>query len=293
MTWHLAPLVVAFDCESTGVNVETDRIVTASYAIISTTGATTSSYLINPGVEISAEATAVHGITTEQARTDGRPPADVLHRVTAELATCLKGGDPIVGMNLAYDLTILDRDCRRHGVATLTDRLDGKPPAPVIDVMVIDRAVDRYRPGKRTLTDLCTFYGVRLDGAHDATFDALAAARLAWRMGQRAQLSAPDLYAMYRTRRRPDNVVHAWRALGRMTLDELHTAQVSWYAEQADSFDAYLRRERETLRIKADDTDDEAARELLYADMAALDARIDSVSTVWPYVPLARSEVPR
>ena len=51
---------------------------------------------------------------------------------------------------------------------------------PVYDPFVIDKTLDRYRKGKRTLGALCEEYGVRLDNAHEATADALAAARLAW-----------------------------------------------------------------------------------------------------------------
>ena len=53
------------------------------------------------------------------------------------------------------------------------------PRAPVIDPLVIDKAVDRYRKGKRTLEAAAAFYGVPLDDAHDAGADAIAAGRVA------------------------------------------------------------------------------------------------------------------
>ena len=48
-------------------------------------------------------------------------------------------------------------------------------PAPVLDALVIDRHVDRYRRGRRTLVDLCALYGVEIANAHDAAADAEAA----------------------------------------------------------------------------------------------------------------------
>ena len=69
---------------------------------------------------------------------------------------------------------------------------------PVFDPLVIDRAKDRYRKGKRNLGALCELYGVKLDNAHDATADATAAARLAWKQvrstyPELAQMSTDEL----------------------------------------------------------------------------------------------------
>lgn len=214
--WHLGPMC-AFDIESTGVNVETDRVVTVTVAHVNDGPTRAASYLINPGIDIPPAASAVHGISTEHAREHGHPPGEVLDVVAAELALTLRHGTPVVTMNGVYDFTLLDRDCTRHGVPTVTERLDDAPLAPVIDVRVLDKKVDRYRKGGRKLTDLCKTYQVRIDGAHDATEDALAAARVAWRIAQRN----PEIAAM-------DPLV-------------LHRMQVQWAAEQTASFAAYRR----------------------------------------------------
>ena len=63
----------------------------------------------------------------------------------------------------------------------------------MFDPYVIDKAKDRYRKGKRTLTDVSAFYGVSLDNAHEATADALAAARVAWKQVNKA---FPELKTM-------------------------------------------------------------------------------------------------
>src|SRR5687768_15652768 len=99
MTWHQGPLL-GFDTESTGVNVWADRIVTTALVDI-TPGQRPQLHteLINPGVEIPTEATAVHGITTDHATQHGRPPAEVLFEVTGALALAMNRGVPIVAAN--------------------------------------------------------------------------------------------------------------------------------------------------------------------------------------------------
>lgn len=101
----------------------------------------------------------------------------------------------------------------------LEDRL-GRPIAPVVDPMVIDRALDKFRRGKRTLTHLAEHYGVPLgDDAHGAAADALAALRIAWRL---AVLFPEQL---------------------QVPLPDLHARQVTWRADWAENFVTYLVRQ--------------------------------------------------
>lgn len=218
MTWHLGRMC-GFDLETTGVDVETDRIVTACVVQCGGKHATQSTtWLANPGVEIPEGATAVHGITTEQARAEGQPAGQVVEQIVGALYQALDCGIPIVVMNAAFDLTMLDREARRHRVMPLTDRAGDQ--LRVIDPRVLDKQVDKFRPGGRKLTDLCRTYEVRLDGAHAADADAIAACRVVWRQGS----TRPELAAM--------------------TLDELHAAQTGWAAEQAASLQEHFRRTR-------------------------------------------------
>lgn len=229
--------------ETTLVPFDVDRVVTACVATLTPTSTPpwqvdVDSWLIDPGVDIPEQATAVHGITTEHAKEHGQPPAEALDEIAARLA--LNAG-AIVGMNLVFDLTLLDRELRRYRLPTLDQR--ARHIAPVIDVYVIDRAMDPYRRGRR-LEDLCASYGMRrLDAVHDA----LAAARLAYRMGQLAQMDYDTLLALYADRRRPEEIVGAWQQLGRMTLIQLHQAQVGWRAEQMASFAEHRRRQGQPL----------------------------------------------
>lgn len=219
--WHREQMIL-LDTETTAANPLEARIVTATVIpVIPGRTPEPVQWLIDPGVEIPDEAAKIHGITTEHARTHGRAPAEALPEITAELAAQLSHGVPLVAMNACYDLTVLDRDCRRHGVTTLTQWL-GRDPAPVIDPMVLDRRVDRYRKGGRTLTHLCHHYKVALDGAHDSTADALAAGRVAWRIAE----THP-------------HIAH-------LPLEQLHRDQTAWRAEQCTSLADYFRRKGKT-----------------------------------------------
>jgi len=216
--------LAVFDLETTGVDIETARIVSACIAVLDANGVVESrwDWLADPGVEIPAGASAVHGITTERARALGRPAGQVIGEVAQSLRVLFGLGIPLVVYNAPYDLSLLDRECRRHLLEPLV------PPTPVIDPLVIDKAVDKYRKGKRTLEITAELYGVRLEGAHDAGADAVAAGRVAQAL-LRAYPLEVDVPAA-----------------------ELHLRQVSWYAEQAASFADFIRREKGDLGFVAD-----------------------------------------
>ncbi len=202
-----------FDLETTGVDVDTSRIVSACIAILDESGDVLSrwDWLADPGIEIPEGAARVHGITTERARAEGRPAALVVAEIAQTLRLLFGLGMPVVVYNAPYDLSLLDRECRRNDLVPL----DG--PFPVIDPLVLDKAVDRFRKGKRTLEVTAELYGVDLDDAHDAGSDAIAAGRVA--------LALARAY--------PDELD--------ISADDLHGRQEIWYREQAESFQQYIR----------------------------------------------------
>jgi DNA polymerase-3 subunit epsilon len=207
--WHHS--LASFDLETTGVDVETARIVTACIVVLDADGQVVErhDWLADPGVEIPAGAAAIHGVTTERARAEGRDAAAVVLEIVTTIREMFARGLALVVYNAPYDLTLLNREAVRHGVEPLRDT------GPVIDPLVIDKAVDTYRRGKRTLS------GVRLDDAHDAGADAIAAGRVAQAIAGRYadQLDIPVL--------------------------DLHDRQVDWSRVQAESFQDYMRRTRD------------------------------------------------
>ncbi len=169
MNWLHSP-ILAMDTETTGTNVESDRIVTI--AIGRSTGPgdwePIENSLINPGVPIPAEATRVHGISDEDAA-KGSPPAEVLESVHEILSQAYVREIPVVGHNLTYDFTVLDREMRRHLGHGVTVPL-------VLDTLVLFRRFD-FSTGRRTLEQLAYRNGITFP-AHNAAADALAALKL-------------------------------------------------------------------------------------------------------------------
>lgn len=221
MAWTDDPWL-GFDTETTGVDVDEDRLVTAAL-VLRRGGATTDlpdvehTWLADPGVPIPEAATRVHGISTREAHEQGRPIVEVLDEVASTLVDHWRRGYPVVAFNAVYDLTLVDNELRRHGAGTFAERL-GSGPAPVIDPLVLDRALDRYRRGKKTLAAMAPVYGVTLsEDAHTAEVDV--------------DMTLDVLAAM--ARRHP--------AIAAMSAQELHAWQISRHREWAESFEQWLR----------------------------------------------------
>ena len=200
--------LLGFDLETTGVDPFDD--VPVSAALVYVQGGRTVNvdhFLIDPGRPIPSQAVAIHGITTARAASEGVTLESGISHIIAALGFASATGAVVAGMNLSYDLTMIDAVSRRRfGTGVVL------PDLRVVDVLVIDRHFDRFRKGKRTLQMLCSHYGVDLPSAHDAAGDAGAAVAVA--MAQAEQY--PDL--------------------GRLSIDELHASEVKWHEEWAKSY---------------------------------------------------------
>ena len=172
---HWSDKLAVFDTETTGLDTRHARIVTCFLGIIGPNGEVqeSHSWLADPGVDIPEQAAAVHGVTTEMAREQGRSAPDVVREIGDTVGGYLASGLPVVAYNAVYDFSILHHEMVRYDIAPLSD------PRPIIDPLVIDRAVDTYRKGKRTLGMAAAHYLVALDDSHRADADAIAAGRVA------------------------------------------------------------------------------------------------------------------
>ncbi|WP_067778832.1 exonuclease domain-containing protein [Actinomyces vulturis] len=177
--------LLGFDTETTGVTPTQERLVTAALVWrppVENPGTADAvrphdyekTWLADPGVPIPEQASRVHGITTEVAQRDGRPVEEVLEEVASELASAMKAHVPIVAFNATYDLTLMECELARHGMPTIVQRCGGEL-GPIIDPLVIDRKVDRWRKGKRRLADMCAAYHVTTgENLHTAEVDVTA-----------------------------------------------------------------------------------------------------------------------
>jgi DNA polymerase-3 subunit epsilon len=204
---------LSFDLETTGVNPLADRIVTACAVEVGPRGAFMAGrWLLNPGIDIPEGATNVHGITTEKVQADGIPALDGVTHIADTLRRAWRNGQPVIVMNAGFDLTLLAAELERYAQEPLS-------VGPVLDPLVIDRACDPYRKGKRTLSALAAHYGVEQGAAHTSDGDAITAARIVWRQARKY----PDLMTF--------------------TLAQMQDFQRASHATWAGQFELWLRQQ--------------------------------------------------
>jgi len=143
------------DLETTGLSTVSDRIIELALIRVSPQGDVLERVRrFNPGVPISAEATAVHGITNEDVADE--PPFSARARSLAELL------DPcdLAGFNIRrFDLPMLLAEFKRAGVAF------GVQERRLVDAQVIF-----HREEPRDLSAAARFY---LDREHQEAHTAL------------------------------------------------------------------------------------------------------------------------
>ncbi|MEU4590618.1 exonuclease domain-containing protein [Micromonospora aurantiaca (nom. illeg.)] len=208
--WHDLP-VVGFDIEGTHDQPMDTRIVSA--ALVYADG-TTATWLIDPGMPIPARATDIHGITDAMVRHAGRPPREALAELGTAIGKLIADNTPIVAFCAHYDITALHTELARHDL----------PPvdwdqAVIIDPSILHKEVEpRWYDGWK-LGTLCRYYEIDPGTAHEAASDARAAVEMAVSIAARHQ------------------------RIARMRPDDLHRAQVTWYAQQGRDLQAYFDRQ--------------------------------------------------
>ncbi|MFF5970569.1 hypothetical protein ACFY7C_03480 [Streptomyces sp. NPDC012769] len=226
--WHRRRLL-SLDIGSTGHRPAVDRIRSAA---LRGSDGTVRDWIVDPGSDIpypnmGSQAEGAGGSTIPDIGSNP-PPRDIgstisdvgsnppphplpPHRALDELATLvadhLAAGELLVVWFAPHVLTTLHAELLRHGLDPLTARVPAGV-APVCDPLVLDRHVDRYRPGSRSLRSVAQWYGVPHDRPGDPGSDAEAALLLARAVAARHP------------------------ALARLSRPALHTEQVLWYAEQ-------------------------------------------------------------
>lgn len=208
-----AQRIAVFDTETTGLDLQTSRIVTASVVELNAAGEIVvdrPEWLANPEIEIPESASNVHGITTEIAVAQGRNYKEVVSEILEALRDCFTRGIPVVAYNAPYDFSILYHQAVALGLEPIAT------PSPVFDPLVVDKTFDKYRRGKRKLEIVAEFYKVPLDDAHNSKADAVAAGRVALA------------------------VMNAHLDKLPATAEEMHLAQIDWAKEIDESFSKWM-----------------------------------------------------
>jgi DNA polymerase-3 subunit epsilon len=160
MRLNLKNPLVFFDLETTGININTDRIVEISYLKVYPNGNEESKKLrINPGMPIPKESSEIHGIYDADVVN-----CPVFKEVAKNIANDIEGCD-LAGFNSnRFDIPVLAEEFLRAGVDIDMNR------RKFVDVQVIFHKMEQ-----RTLTAAYKFYCNKdLEDAHTAQADTRA-----------------------------------------------------------------------------------------------------------------------
>jgi DNA polymerase-3 subunit epsilon len=151
---------VAFDTETTGLGVSDRLVELGAVRFLGDEIEGEWSTLVNPGVPIPPEATAIHGIRDQDVR-DSPTAAGVLPSFLSFIE-----GAALVGHNAPFDLRVLVLELLRGGLVL--------PDNPVLDTCAIPRRLRLSVPNHR-LGTLAVAFGVPQGRAHRALDDARVA----------------------------------------------------------------------------------------------------------------------
>jgi DNA polymerase III epsilon subunit-like protein len=178
-------MYLVLDTETTGVK-PTDRIVSMAWAVFDETGTEVvlRHHLVIPdGFTIPRDATAIHGITTEEARRKGVPIGTVLTKLAADI----DGHAPklFVGHNVGFDRSIVLNEYTRLKSRQNLSRL---PTYCTMKSTVEFCRIPRYGGGFKwpTLQELHRkLFGSPLALAHDAQVDVRTCAKCFFELRRR------------------------------------------------------------------------------------------------------------
>lgn len=193
------PFFLAVDTETTGLPRDWKagwdqvdnwpRIVQIAWVLYDANGQPLEEqvHIVAPdGFEIPVDASNVHGITTERARSEGKPLAGILE----QFAVAVGRAEWMVAHNMSYDAAVIAAEFHRFENAPpfaksqlICTKEDGT------DVAQILNAYNGYK--WPTLPELYEkLFEEGFDGAHDALVDVKACARCFFKMKENGQIRA-------------------------------------------------------------------------------------------------------
>ncbi len=187
--------IIFFDLETTGTNIQTDRIVELTVVKIHPDGKReVKTRRLNPGMHIPQEATAVHHISDEDVKDE-----PTFRQISKNLFIFFEGCD-LGGYNIIkFDIPMLIREFARSG---LTFSTEGRRIVDAFNIFC------KMQP--RNLSAAYRFYcNKEMENAHSAEADTLATVAI-----YEGQLA---MYENWKKGDFPENVEHFPQ-----TLDEMH-----------------------------------------------------------------------
>ncbi|MDA0596036.1 MAG: exonuclease domain-containing protein [Chloroflexi bacterium] len=193
MSWTDTPVMV-LDFETTSADPCTTRPVQIGYAIFDPSDNSFTNELnsiVATGVRSHWQALKVHGITDARILEEGVPVKEAFESF---IETITKYSDyPIMMYNAPFDFTILNQECKRHGLQL--------PKLSVLDPLVWAR---KFYSGPRDLVAMAQKFGIPHANAHDALADVRTTAKVAL------------------------SITHANSTLGTASVKELQSLQKEW-----------------------------------------------------------------
>jgi DNA polymerase III epsilon subunit-like protein len=178
-------MYLVLDTETTGVE-PTDRIVSMAWAVYDETGievVLTHCFVIPDGFTIPRDATAIHGITTEEARRKGEPISTVLTKLNDDIKE--RAPKLFVGHNVGFDRAIVLNEYARLKSRPDLSRL---PTYCTMKSTVEFCGIPRYVGGFKwpSLQDLHRkLFGGPVALAHDAQVDVRTCAKCFFELRRR------------------------------------------------------------------------------------------------------------
>ena len=177
------------DCETTGINPETDRILQVAAIIVNGEGEVVDQFdtVVRPESpeNYTHGAEHIHGISKEQVE-NGMPLREALEKLWT-----ISSGNVFTAHNARFDIGFLHAESQRVG---LNNRIETH-----VDTLALARKTDAEKTRRHTLDALCEHYGIEREKAHDAKADATATAELLIHlmkeMGVERSDQLPDLFA--------------------------------------------------------------------------------------------------
>lgn len=196
---------LTLDAETSGVDTDNDRIITF-FMRARNDGEIIyeENWVLDPGIEVPAEAAEVHGMTTEWIRENGRKDVEAaILDIVETLAEYVAKGFVVCGYNHSFDLAMLEAEHNRHYGFNLGFPEDTR----YIDPCIFSRSFDRFKKGGHKLITVAQRNGIEVeeDRLHAADYDVEVTEKLvkiflnrAWKeLAKEREGMTPDEFITY------------------------------------------------------------------------------------------------